>query len=156
MDRTEDDVAGFGRLEGRAKRLGVAHLADQDDVGILTDHRPERRREVGHVDADLPLVDEALLLGEQKLDRVLDGEDVLGAALVDVVEQRRHGRALAASRDAGHEDQPPLGVGRGPESRSSTLHVIFSTNQFRRCRPTTQSVAPATNIVPSPGATPRS
>ena len=47
-------------------------------------------------------------------------------------------------------------AGLGPESRSSTVRVIRSTNQLRRCRPTTQSVLPATNTVPSPGPAPRS
>ncbi len=42
----------------------------------------------------------------QKLDRPLDGHDVLLHARVDVVHQGRHGGALPAPRRPGHEHQP--------------------------------------------------
>ena len=35
VQRAEDDVARFGRGDGRLDRLQVAHFAHQDDVGVL-------------------------------------------------------------------------------------------------------------------------
>ena len=40
------EVSGFGGLQRRADRLGVAHLTDQDHVGVLAERGPERRQEV--------------------------------------------------------------------------------------------------------------
>ena len=51
--------------------VGVADLTDEDDVGVLTQGRPERVREGGRVGADLALVDQARPLGVHDLDRVL-------------------------------------------------------------------------------------
>ena len=48
VQRAEDDVAGFGRRDGRLDRLQVAHFADQDHVGVLTQGRGGwPRRNVG-------------------------------------------------------------------------------------------------------------
>ena len=35
VERRDHEVTGFGQREGDGDRLGVAHLADQDDVGVL-------------------------------------------------------------------------------------------------------------------------
>ena len=37
--RREHEVAGQRRLDCGGQRFGVAHLADHDDVGILSQHR---------------------------------------------------------------------------------------------------------------------
>ena len=55
----EDDVAGLGRRDRRRDRGQVAHFADQDDVRVHPQGAADRLREVGHVDADLALVDES-------------------------------------------------------------------------------------------------
>ena len=60
MQRAQDEVAGLGGGQGGADRLLVAHLADEDDVGVLPQHVLERRAVVLGVEADLPLVDDAL------------------------------------------------------------------------------------------------
>ena len=57
-------------------RLEVAHLADQDDVGILAQRAAQRVRERLRVDRDLALVDDRLVVAVQVLDRVLDRHDV--------------------------------------------------------------------------------
>ena len=76
----EHEVAGLRRGQRGRDRLQVAHLADQDHVGVLAQGRLERPGEVDRVGADLALVDEAVLVPVQELDRVLDREDVLGRA----------------------------------------------------------------------------
>ena len=41
VQRGEHQVPGLGRGERRGHGLGVAHLAHQDDVGVLAEHAPE-------------------------------------------------------------------------------------------------------------------
>ena len=67
------------------------------------------------------LVEQALLIVVDELDRVFDGDDVIGARLVDVVDHRAERRRLARTGRAGDEHQPflqlaqPEHVGRQPE-----------------------------------------
>ena len=60
-------------------RLEVAHLADQDHVRVLAQRGLQRVGEAGRVRAELALVDDALLVLVEELDRVLDRHDVLFA-----------------------------------------------------------------------------
>ena len=73
VERREHEVAGEGGLHRDPGRLGVADLADEDDVGVLAEDRPEP---FGEGDAggfvDLDLVDR----GQHVLDRILDRHDV--------------------------------------------------------------------------------
>jgi len=94
VQRREDEVAGLGRRQRGRDGLRVAHLADEDDIGVLAQHASERRPEVGGVGTDLTLVDDRLLVGVQDLDRVLDGHDVAAHRRVDVVDHRGEGRRL--------------------------------------------------------------
>ena len=105
MQRAEDEVAGLGRRHGGGDRLEVAHLADEDHVGVLAQRTAERLGEGRRVDADLALVDDAALVAVQELDRVLDGEDVVVACAVDLVDHRRESRRLARAGRACHEHE---------------------------------------------------
>ena len=117
VDRAEDQVAGLGRVHGGVERLAVAHLADQDDVGVLPHGVLQRRVPVDDVDADLALIDDALIVLEGEFDRVLDRDDVAALALVDVLEHRGDGRGLAAAGDAGQDDDPLVVAGDLAEDR---------------------------------------
>ncbi len=95
VQRGEHQVAGLGGGQRGRHRLGVAHLAHEDDVGVLAQHRLEGAVERLRVGAHLALVDHALLVAVQELDRVLDRHDVLFADLVDLVDHRGQGGRLA-------------------------------------------------------------
>ena len=99
----EDEVAGLRRRQRNPHRLRVAHFADDDDVGRLANGGTQRGREVGRVDADLDLLDQAAAVRVLVFDRVLDGDDVALVALVDRGDQRRQRRGLA--RAGGPADQ---------------------------------------------------
>ena len=101
----EDEVAGLGRGQRGRDRLQVAHLADQDHVGVLAQRGLQRAGEVLRVGADLALVDEAALVAVQELDRVLDREDVILALLVDQVDHRGERGRLARAGRAGHQHE---------------------------------------------------
>ena len=84
--------------------------------------------EVLHVHADLALIDQALVVGEGELDRVFERENVLAIAVVDPVEHRGDGGALARAGNARQEDHPLVELaqlgqrsaeGRGARSRGS-------------------------------------
>ena len=83
----EHHVAGFGRVDGGADGFKVAHFADQDHVGILTERSAQRHTEGGSVDVNFTLVYESLFVAVQEFDRVLDGDNVIGASGIDVVDQ---------------------------------------------------------------------
>ena len=100
VQRAEDDVAGFGRRDGRLDRLQVAHFADQDDVGVHPQGAADGLGEVGHVDADLALVDRRLLVLVVVLDRVFDRDDVVVEVVVDVVDHAAPGWSSCPSRSA--------------------------------------------------------
>jgi hypothetical protein len=95
VERREDEVAGLRRGQGGPDRLHVAHLADEDHVGVLAQGGLEGHGEGLGVRAELALVDQAPLVRVEELDRVLDGHDVLVARLVDLVDQRGERRRLA-------------------------------------------------------------
>ena len=77
----EHQVAGLRRGDRGADRLEVAHLADEDHVRVLAQRGLQRVGEAGGVGAELALVDDALLVLVQELDRILDRHDVLFARL---------------------------------------------------------------------------
>ncbi len=72
----EHEVAGLGERQRELNRLGVSHLADQDDVGVFTKRRAQRALERVRVGADLTLVHRRLLVRVHVFDRILDREDV--------------------------------------------------------------------------------
>ena len=111
VDRAEHQVPRLGRVHGRAERLAVAHLAHQDDVRVLPHGVLERHVPVDHVDADLALVDDRLVVLEREFDRVLDRDDVQPLALVHVLEHRGDRRALARPGDAREDDDPLIVLG---------------------------------------------
>src|SRR5262249_7282622 len=66
----------------------------------------QRFGKAGRVRPDLALVYDAALVPVKELDRVLDGEDVLRAVPVDLVDERRERRRLTGAGRPGDEDEP--------------------------------------------------
>ncbi len=95
----EHQVARLRGPDRRLHGLEVAHLADEDHVRVLTQHAAQGLGEARHVDADLALVHDRLLVVVVVLDRVLDRDDVAVEVRVDVVDHRRErGRLARAGR----------------------------------------------------------
>ena len=111
VQRGEDQVARLGGGQRGRDRLEVAHLAEEDHVGVLAEGGAERLGEAARVGADLALVDEAAAVAVEELDRVLDREDVARAVAVDLVDHRGERRRLPRAGRAGdeHEAARPLG-----------------------------------------------
>ena len=75
----EDEVARLRGLDGDLDGLQVAHLADEHDVGVLAQRGAQRVGEAWVCAVHLALVDQAAVGLVDELDRVLDGDDVVGA-----------------------------------------------------------------------------
>ena len=125
----EDEVAGLGGGQRRRDRLEVAHLAEEDHVGVLAERATQGVGEPGRVLPDLALVDDAALVMVQELDRILDRDDVVGARAVDLVDDRRERRRLARAGRAGDEHEAArlrrqlVQASAGRPSSSSELDV---------------------------------
>ena len=65
----------------RLERLHITHFSDEHDIWVFADRVFHRDFEILDVDADLPLVDQALVRGVNEFDRVLDRQDVLAGML---------------------------------------------------------------------------
>src|SRR5262249_59594088 len=65
----------------------------------------ERRGEVGRVQADLDLLDDAGVVRVLVLDRILDRDDVTRVAAVDLLDDRRQRRRLAGPGRPAEEDE---------------------------------------------------
>ena len=83
----------------RADGLSIAHLADQNDVGVLADGGAKRRAETAGC-AARPRGGRRrdCWFGVNELDRILDGDDVLRVLLVDAVDDGGQRRRLARAR----------------------------------------------------------
>src|SRR2546428_462059 len=101
VERAQHEVPGQGRPDRDLSRLLVAHLADEDDVGVVAQERAEGRGE-GAADlvADLDLRRARQLV----LHGVLDGHDV-PLLRVERVERRVEGGGLARAGRPGDDDQ---------------------------------------------------
>ena len=97
--------------------LVVGDVGDDDDVRVLANRPVDRFGEVGSVDPDLALGDDGQLVRVEDLDRIFDGDDRDRAGAVDVVDDRRHRRALARARRTGDEDQSLFLVGEATDHR---------------------------------------
>ena len=104
VDRGEDHVTGLGGLERGVDRLEVAHLADHDHVGILAQRARAARR--GRCACRCPIFalrDDALVVREHELDRILDRDDLRLPDPVHLFDHRRERGRLAHAGRARHE-----------------------------------------------------
>jgi hypothetical protein len=116
----EHQVAGFSGLQRGHHGFRVAHLAHQDDVGVLAQGLLEALEEGGRVGPHLPLGDVGAAIGVEVLDGVLDGDHVHPPVGVDEVDQGRQGGGLALARRARHQHQAVVEAGEIGQHRRQT------------------------------------
>ena len=104
----ENHVAGFGGQQRGGNGFEVAHFADQNHVGVLTQSSAQRRRKIRGVHFDFALVDEAALVAVQEFDGVFDGDEVIGAVGVDAVDHRGERGGLTGTGGSRYENQAAL------------------------------------------------
>jgi hypothetical protein len=99
----KDQVTGAGGGQRQFDGLQVPHFPHQDDVRVFAQGAFEGRRKGTRVDAHLAVVDQRALALVHELDRVLDGEDVVFAVLVRVINHGRQRGGLARAGRPGHQ-----------------------------------------------------
>src|SRR3569623_57891 len=104
-------MSGLRERECESNRLQVAHLADEQDVGVLAQCAAQRIVEARGVFADLALIDSRYLMGVHVLDRIFDRDDVHPTVAVDPVDETCERGALAAAGRSGDEDEATSEVG---------------------------------------------
>ena len=83
VQRSEDEVPGLGGGQGGGHGLAVAHLADEDDIGILPQDGANCLGKSRRVGSYFDLFDERAPIRLLKFDRVLDRDDVVMAVAID-------------------------------------------------------------------------
>ena len=106
MQRCEHEVAGLGGGEREADGLRIAHLSDEDDVGILPERIAQAGREVGDVASDLAAAQDRSVGGvEDVLDGIFErGQDDRATPKGLLRERGERGR-LARAGGAAHEHE---------------------------------------------------
>src|SRR4030095_10492617 len=92
VKRAKYEMASFSGFNRNRNGLEIAHLSDKDDVWILPERGLEGGFEGFRMGRDLPLIDETLLVLVDKLDRILDRDEVICAVLIDNVDETCKGR----------------------------------------------------------------
>ncbi len=95
MQCRKDKMPGLRRRNGQLNCFEVAHLSDENDVGIFAQGRAQGPAEGLCMTSDFSLTDQAAVILVNELDRIFDGNDVRLLFLVDGVNQRRQRCAFA-------------------------------------------------------------
>ena len=105
VQRGETEVARFGERQGVVHGFAVANLADEDDIRRLTQGVFQRGKPVFGIHADFALGNDAFFVLMDELNRVFDGDDVVLAIFIAVVNHRseRGGFARTGTADENHE-----------------------------------------------------
>ena len=98
-------MAGFRGGQADLHGLPVAHLADQDDLGRLTQGGPHADGEGAEIVTHFPLIEGGLFLLVDIFDRVLQGDDVHRPLLVDPVQEGGKRGGLTGTGGAGKENK---------------------------------------------------
>src|SRR5215211_1231444 len=106
VQRSEDEVPCLRSCYGERDGLEIAHLTNEYHVGVLPEHVLESLGEALGVLVDLALIDDALLVLVQELDRVLYAHNVLVSGAVDLVDHGGEGGRFTTPRRACNQDEP--------------------------------------------------
>ena len=108
VQRAEHEVARLGGGHGDLDGLAVAHFADEDDLGRLAQRGAQAIGVAVEIRAEFALVERALTVLVDELDRIFQRDDVVGLGAVDLVENGGERGRLARAGRAGDEHQPRL------------------------------------------------
>ena len=104
----EHEVASLRSTQSDLDRLPVAHFPDQNDLGGLAQGRAEPVGEAVEIGAQFALVEGSRVMRVNKLDGVLQRDNVDGACAADLVEDRGQSSGFAGAGGAGDEHQASL------------------------------------------------
>ena len=100
---SENEMSGFGGAHGQLDGLQIPHLTHQDHVRVFAQSCAQGVSKAAGVFIQLALVNKTFVAFVGELDWIFDGEDVLAAGVIDVIQQSRQGCRLAGSGRTGHQ-----------------------------------------------------
>ena len=129
------EVAGLGRGERGLDRLEVAHLADEDDVGVLAQRGAQRVREASACRRRSRAGSRSS--GWSRIRNSIGSSIVMMWQVrlrVDVVDHRRERGRLARAGGAGHEHRARAAPSRSTRSPSAarSCSIVFTPNGITR------------------------
>src|SRR5438034_6546945 len=98
-------MAGFSDSKGHFDRFEIAHFADQHHIGVLPKGGPKGGAERMCVGGYFTLIDNAIFMIVEKLDRVLDCQNVIVSIDVDLIDHRRESGGFSRTRWTGYENK---------------------------------------------------
>ena len=119
----KNQLGHFGGVHSRADGVGVAHLAEQDDVGTLTHGGAQRLGIGGDVGGNLALGHDAGAVAVNVFDRIFHRDDVALAVVVHAVDQAGEGGRFAGARGAGDKHKALGDVGQA-HNRLGDVHFL--------------------------------
>src|SRR6266851_5615779 len=105
MQSRKGEVARLGDSQSRLNGFQIAHLADQYYIRILAQGSAEGLGKTFRVSVNFALIDDAVFVVMEKLNRVLDSQDVFVALFVDLIDYRGQGCRFTRACGAGDQDQ---------------------------------------------------
>ena len=118
-------MARESRLDGDRRRLVVAHLSDENDVRVLTKGPLQRGGKSLGMKPHLPVVDNTALTSVDKFDGILNGDDMVLAVTVGLVNNGCQGGGFTgtggSARPTGSTARPPFAISSIPPTRQVTV-----------------------------------
>ena len=138
MERAKNKMPRLGGGQSKTDCLKVTHLAHQNNVGILAQSRAQRFRETQRVAVDFSLIHQAPLALMDKLDRILNREDMVVPVVVNEIDHRREGRRFTRASWSGDQNQTSGQHGDIPEHLSHAKlihrqHLRRNRSEYRSC-----------------------
>src|ERR1700687_1066776 len=98
-------MTGFSNAQSGLNGLQGAHFTDQHDIGIFAQSGAQGTGEALHVLVNFTLVNQAVLVRVHELDGVFNGDDVLVAFAIDLIQHGGQRGGLAGAGGSGNQDQ---------------------------------------------------
>ncbi len=129
-------MSRLGRCQGCIHRRPVAHLADEEDIRILTQGLADAICKRRKMRSQFALCNQGSLSLFDIFNRVLQGNDMTGTPFIDELQDAPERRRLAAARRAANQDQAAM---QRTESFQKGL-IIIRRQRFQRIEETDDSV----------------
>ena len=104
-------MAGFREGNGVVHGLSVADFANQDNIRRLAQGIFQRNRPIFGIYADFALGDDAVFMLVDKFNRIFDGDNVVEAVFVSIVDKGGEGSGLARTCTADKNNQTAFSEG---------------------------------------------
>ena len=101
----EHQVTCFSCRQGGGDGFDIAHLTDEDHIGVLAHSRTHSRGEIIGINADFTLINHGLLVMVNDFNGIFNGHDVDFTVFIDVIDHSGHRGGLARTRRASDQDQ---------------------------------------------------